>query len=112
MPTAPCCSQPLTSAAVVSRLGNVLPYTGFRGTTLQSALYPFPQFGALAPTGSATGDTKYDSLQIKGTKRFSHGFQASGAYTWAKGFTRGTPQDFFNPDGNPWAIADISRPRR
>ena len=60
----------------------------------------------MLPTGSATGDSKYDSLQIKATKRFSHGFQASGAYTWAKGFTSPTTaQDFFNPNANPWAIA-------
>ncbi len=99
--------QPVTSSAVIARVGNVLPYPGFKGTSLQSALYPFPQFGALAPTGSATGGTKYDSLQVKVTKRFAHGFQGSGAYTWAKGFTRATPQDFFNPDANPWALQNI-----
>jgi len=99
--------MPITSAAVRAKLGNALPYTGFTGTTLQSALYPFPQFGALAPTGSATGDTKYDSLQIKATKRFSHGFQASGAYTWAKGFTTPIRQDFFNASANQWALQQI-----
>ena len=99
--------QPPTSAAVVSRLGNILPYPGFTGTTLLSALYPFPQFGNLLPSGSPTGDSKYDSLQIKATKRFSHGFQASGAYTWAKGFTSPTQQDFFNPTANPWALQQI-----
>lgn len=99
--------QPITSAAVTSRLGKVLPYNGFAGTTLQSALYPFPQFGALSPSGAPTGATKYDSLQIKVTKRFSRGFQASGAYTWAKGFTKPTRQDFFNPTANNWALQQI-----
>jgi hypothetical protein len=106
--------QPPTSAAVVSRLGNVLPYPGFPGSTLASALIPFPQFGAvgftpaLGPTGSATGDTKYDSLQITATKRFSHGFQAGAAYTWAKGFaTPATPQDFFNPSASQWQLQQI-----
>src|SRR5581483_6578730 len=99
--------RPINSVEVRSRLGNALPYAGFPGTTLQSALYPFPQFGALGPTGSPTGNSKYDSLQIKATKRFSHGLQASGAYTWGKGFTRPTPQDFFNPDANPWALQQI-----
>ena len=42
--------QPVTSSDVIARVGNVLPYTGFKGTTLQSALYPFPQFGALGPS--------------------------------------------------------------
>jgi len=100
-------SMPPTSAAVKAKLGNVLPYTGFAGTTLLSALYPFPQFGALAPSSTPTGDTKYDSLQIKGTKRFAHGFAASGAYTWAKGFTKPTRQDFFNPGANSWALQQI-----
>src|SRR5262249_21702183 len=36
--------------------------------SLQSALYPFPQFGAIGPTGSATGDSRYDGLQMKATK--------------------------------------------
>jgi hypothetical protein len=87
---------------------NLLPYSGFpTSTPLQNVLYPFPQFGALNPTGSATGNSKYDSLQMKATKRFSHGLQAGGAFTWAKGFTRPTRQDFFNPDGNPWALQQI-----
>ncbi|HLH43288.1 MAG TPA: TonB-dependent receptor [Bryobacteraceae bacterium] len=100
-------TQPLTSAAVIQKVGNILPYTGFAGTTLLSALYPFPQFGAIGPTGSATGNSKYDSLQIKATKRFSHGLQAGGAYTFAKGFSRPTRQDFFNPATNPWAMQQI-----
>jgi hypothetical protein len=106
-------TQPLTSATVVSRLAAAgipyggLPYTGFAGTSLQSAIYPFPQFGAIAPSGSATGNSIYNSLQIKATKRLSHGLQAGGAYTWAKGFVRPTRQDFFNPNSNPWQLQQI-----
>ncbi len=99
--------KPLNSSQVIAKVGHIMPYTGFAGTSLQSALYPFPQFGALGPSGSPTGDTKYDSLQIKVTKRFAHGFQGGGAYTWAKGFTRPTRQDFFNPDGSGWALQNI-----
>jgi len=44
---------------------------------------------------------------MKATKRFSHGLQAGGAFTWAKGFTRPARQDFFNPDANPWALQQI-----
>ena len=84
-------TQSLSSAAVVQKLksvgiASVLPYAGFpTSNSLQSALYPFPQFGAIGPSGSATGNTKYDSLQITATKRFSHNFQGGGAYTWAQG---------------------------
>ena len=106
-------SQPPTSAAVKTRLAQVgmpngaTPYTGFAGTTLLSALYPYPQFGALALANAPIGKSKYDSLQVKVTKRFSHGFQGGGAYTWAKGFSRPTQQDFWNPNSNPWALQQI-----
>jgi hypothetical protein len=106
-------SQSINSTAVVQKLNsigisNISPYSGFPGTnSLLSALYPFPQFGALAPTGSATGNSKYDSLQVKVTKRLSHGLQAGGAYTFARGFVRPTRQDFFNPNSNPWQLQQI-----
>jgi len=106
-------SQSISSTAVIqneAKLGitNLLPYSGFpTSTALTGILYPFPQFGALNPTGSATGNSKYDSLQMKATKRLSHGLQASGAFTWAKGFTRATRQDFFNPQSSVWALQQI-----
>ena len=106
-------TQSISSSTVVQSMSqrgitHLLPYTGFpTSNTLLSSLYPFPQFGALEPTWSPTGDSKYDSLQMKTTKRLSHGLQASGAYTWAKGFTRPTRQDFFNPATNPWALQQI-----
>jgi len=108
---------PISSANVIQNaaahgITNLLPYSGFpANTTLQGVLYPFPQFGNLLPAGSATGNTKYDSLQMKATKRFSHGLQAGGAFTWAKGFTRWTTatsrQDFFNPNSSVWALQNI-----
>jgi len=44
---------------------------------------------------------------MKATKRFSHGLQASGAFTWAKGYTRANRQDFFNPQSSVWAMQQI-----
>src|SRR6202035_1188866 len=76
-------------------------------TPLQNIIYPFPQFGALNPTGSATGRSKYDSLQIKATKRFSHGLQAGGSYTWGQGFVEPKRQDFFNPQSAVWQLQQI-----
>ncbi len=105
--------QPLNNANVTSYMSSIgksgilTPYPGFPGTTLQSALYPYPQFGNLNPANSPTGDSLYNSLQVKLTKRLSRGLQAGGAYTWAKGLTRPTPQDFFNPNGSRWALQQI-----
>jgi hypothetical protein len=79
--------QPLNSSAVQQRLAQsghagFTPYAGFPATdSLQSALYPYPQFGGILDSNSPTGASKYDSLQIKATKRFSHGLQAGGTYT-------------------------------
>ena len=56
-------------------------------------------------SGAANGASKYDSLQIKVNKRFSHGLQANGNFTWAQGFTRGNPQDFFNWRSSAWGPA-------
>jgi hypothetical protein len=106
-------SQAISATAVTSRMAsigitNLLPYSGYpTSNSLQNILRPFPQFPTIAPSGSATGNSHYDSLQIKVTKRFSHGLQASGAYTWAKGFTRAARQDFFNPDSSRWAMQQI-----
>jgi hypothetical protein len=105
--------QPLNSTAVQQRLalsghGGFLPYVGFPATnSLQSALYPFPQYGGIEDSNSPTGRSKYDSLQIKATKRFSHGLQAGGSYTWGQGFVEPERQDFFNPKSAVWQLQQI-----
>jgi hypothetical protein len=105
--------QPLNSAAVQSRLATAgkagfVPYAGFPVTdSLQSALYPFPQYGGILDSNSPTGDSKYNSLQIKATKRFSHGLQAGGTYTFGEGFVRPERQDFFNPQSAAWQLQQI-----
>jgi hypothetical protein len=77
--------QTLASTAVVSRFGNILPYSGYStSNTLLNALRPFPQFTTIGVTNSPTGNTWYDSLQVKGAKRLSHGLQVNGTFTWSK----------------------------
>ena len=100
----------LTNPAVMAKLaangvgngGLLVPYGGSNpfpesSVTLGNAIVPYPQMGNFGVTGSPTGDNKYDSLQIKMTKRLSHGLAAGGTFTWAQGFTEGTRQDFWNP---------------
>jgi hypothetical protein len=91
-------SSPISSAAVVSRVGGVLlPYSGYAtSNTLINALRPYPQFSTIQVTGSPTGKTWYDSLQVKGTKRMSHGLQVNGTFTWSKAMTL-IRQDIYNP---------------
>ncbi len=94
-------SLPLTNPAVVAKMAaagisSISPYPGFAGTTLLSALYKYPQFGNINPTDSPTSGSRYNSLQVKVTKRLSRGLLAGGAYTWAKGMVRVLPEDLFN----------------
>ena len=107
-------ADPISSTAVTQFLASqgissVLPYSGFpTSQSLSAALYPFPQYGAIEPSGAPTGDTKYNSLQVKATKRLSHNIQAGGGYTWGQGFTRAqSRQDFFNPQSAVWALQQI-----
>jgi hypothetical protein len=90
-------SQPLSSTAVISRIGNFVPYPGYpTSNTLINALRPFPQFSTITVANSPTGNTWYDSLQVKGTKRMSKGLQVNGTYTFSRAFV-GTRQNIFDP---------------
>jgi hypothetical protein len=61
------------------------PYAGFPVTqTVAQALRPFPQFTTISAAWDPLGKTWYDSLQVKGTKRLSHGFSATTTFTWQK----------------------------
>ena len=106
-------TQPLNSSAVQAKLATVgragfVPYAGFPVTdSLASALYPFPQYGGIRDSNSPTGRSKYDSLQIKVTKRLSHGLQAGGSYTWGAGYVEPERQDFFNANSTVWQLQQI-----
>jgi hypothetical protein len=101
-------TQPVSSTAVQARFPNMFPLVNVNGTltvpsvykgfpasqSLIQALRGVPQWGALGPwVGPPMGKTWYDSMQVKVTKRYSHGFQASGNFTWAKGLVIGSASD-------------------
>jgi hypothetical protein len=87
--------QTLASAAVIARVGNIVPYPGYsKNNTLLNALRPFPQFSTIAVVNSPTGSTWYDSLQMKGTKRLSHGLQVNSTFTWSKSLVSIRPNLF------------------
>ncbi len=82
---------PISSTAA-GRFQNKLPYAGFPATaTVAQSLRPYPQFSSgLTPLWAPVGRTWYDSLQLKVTKRVSHGLDVVYAFTWAKELQMGT----------------------
>ncbi len=87
---------PINSPTAIARGFDNPPYAGFPLTsTVLQELRPFPQFGSLNNWHYAPdGDTWYDSLQIKATKRLSHGLDFSGSFSWQKQLTDGVEEDF------------------
>ncbi|MCU1337707.1 MAG: hypothetical protein JWO19_3288 [Bryobacterales bacterium] len=110
-------ASPLNLAAA-GRFQNKVPYAGFPLTqTVAQSLRPFPQFTSLGATGAPLGKTWYDSLQLKGTKRFSHGLDFTFTYTRSKELQLGAEDytglgiinDVFNRDTNK-QLSNSSRP--
>ena len=66
-------TQPIDTSA-----GLLFPFPAASGTKLN------PNFGAIRGI-FWDGSSVYDALQVKLSKKFSHGFQVQGAYTFSKG---------------------------
>jgi len=81
----------LSSSAVKAR-GFDVPYPGYpTNRTLAQSLRPFPHLtSSVTPVWAPLGNSWYDSLQVKFTKRYSHGLDVSASYTWSKALARGT----------------------
>jgi hypothetical protein len=54
---------------------------------LAQVLRPFPQFGNIPVLGAPLGNSWYDALHVKVTKRYSKGLQINSAFTWQKELT-------------------------
>jgi hypothetical protein len=103
-------NDPISSPAVIQRVGNILPYPGFpTGTSLLNALRPFPQFSNINVIGAPTGDTWYDSLQSKVTKRLSHGLLVNTSFTWSKEL-QAVREDLFNPASSTKTYESYDQP--
>jgi hypothetical protein len=95
-------TQNVTSAAAQAA-GIRVPYAGFNGSVAQ-ALRPYPQYLNIVNNSNPNGSSTYNALQVKLTKRLTHGLTVQGAYTWAKTLTDGSiaagggpaGQDFYN----------------
>lgn len=101
----------LSSSLAAQRGFNKPPYAGFpMSATVAQSLRPFPQFAGTSTSAPAIkymwaplGKTWYDSLQAKVTKRYSHGLDFTGAFTWQKELTMGAEQQ-----GNAMGVSGAS----
>jgi hypothetical protein len=65
--------------------GFTKPYATFpSGASLAQALRPFPQFSSVTDEYEHDGNTWYDALQVKVTKRLGYGLSGGLGYTWSK----------------------------
>ncbi len=104
----------LDSQLAAQRGFNKPPYASFpMASTVAQSLRPFPQFGTLSYRWAPLGRTWYDSLQMKATKRFSHGLDFTSTFTWQKELMMGTEMgavnDVFNRPMNKY-LSGSSRP--
>jgi hypothetical protein len=106
-------NTPINSPLVTARFpflsnpNNV--YQGFPAAQpLKQALRPWPQWTGIPPfLGPPMGNTWYDALQVKATKRFSHGLNAQLNYAWQKELTNGTNSNTSYVTPSPPLVNDV-----
>jgi hypothetical protein len=89
-----------------------LPYAGYpMSASLAQSLRPYPQFGNIPLVWAPLGDSWYDSMQLKVTKRYSHGLTVAAAFTWSKSESNpgGTVNNVFNRSVNK-SITNFDQP--
>jgi hypothetical protein len=97
----------LNSTTAIQR-GFGAPYAGFPLTaTVAQSLRPFPQFSSITALWAPDGNTWYDSLQAKVTKRFSRGLTFTGLFTWAKQLSTAAPSNVTVPGIGGQAVNDV-----
>jgi hypothetical protein len=101
------------SSSLAASRGFTAPYVGFPAlTTVAQSLRPFPQYGSIPELWAPLGDSWYNSLQAKLTKRYSHGLTLTSAFTFQKELTTAEGQpinDVFNR-ANQKTISPNSQP--
>jgi hypothetical protein len=99
----------LDSPAAAARGFSNPPYPGFPlSQTVFQALRPFPQFTNIPVAYDPLGKTWYDSLQVKLTKRFSHGLSAGSSFSWQKNLIMGAGREpNFGTDTSATPVNDV-----
>jgi hypothetical protein len=113
--------QSYFTAPVPNPFAGLLPSTSLNGPTVPRSqlLIPYPQYTAFTLTDVPIGSQRYDSLQMRLSRRFAQGIGVQAAFTIAKSLERIStlnPQDVnvANPTDTPLEqrIAQYDTPRR
>ncbi|HKD04348.1 MAG TPA: TonB-dependent receptor [Bryobacteraceae bacterium] len=102
---------PWTAPAAAAR-GIKAPYPGYpTSLTAAQTLRPYPQFGNIGVQWMDNGDSWYDALQMKLTKRYSRGLQVVSSFSWQKETEYGinVPNNVYNVPVNK-TISAYSQP--
>jgi hypothetical protein len=108
------------SSLAASRGFGGLPYPLFPSTlTVAQALTPYPEYTSILHLWGPLGSTKYDSMQVNLTKRYSHGLDLNANFTWSKQMVNGvesegvfggaSENDVFNRNQN-WYLSSNNQP--
>jgi hypothetical protein len=98
-------TSPMSNSTVAARFK--LPYPAFpTNQLLAQALRPFPQFTTIPVYWDPMGRTWYDALQLKATKRLSHGLQVLSTFAWSKALTIGSEVGEPNPGTTGGALVN------
>ena len=101
-------NSPLNSPLAAQRGFNNPPFPGFPLTaTVAQSLRPFPQFTSITSLWSPLGDTWYNALQMKVTKRYSSGLSFTTLYSWQKQLSTAAPTNVTVPGTGGSAIVDV-----
>jgi hypothetical protein len=80
----------INSPLAVQRGFSKLPYAQFPTyATVAQSLRPFPQYGDIYSLWAPLGRTWYDAVQLKLTKRYSHGFEFNSGFTYQREWAYG-----------------------
>jgi hypothetical protein len=101
------------SAAAVAA-GIKLPWSSFGSFSLPTvgqALRPYPQYSGITHQDAPYGIARYNSLQLKLTRRYSSGLLLMGSFTWSKNLMN-MPAGFFGGGSiqGPWERNKIISP--
>jgi hypothetical protein len=70
------------------------------------SLRPFPQFTSITALWAPDGDTWYDALQTKVSKRYSSGLSFTVLHSWQKQLSTAAPTNVTVPGTGGTAIVD------